>query len=156
MTSGSTHGRSTFSADTRAKLIDAARLLFHRNGYDAVTVRAIASEASMTTGALYAHFDTKADVLFAVVHADAASGVFTRESARSAALRRDAEALLLTVASLSRRSPRAQEVVASVLQQSAAASAARSTPHKQAATPSPAAVRTTAAGVLLRAAGLDA
>jgi AcrR family transcriptional regulator len=151
MAGGSTHGRSVLSKDTRDKLIDAARVLLHRDGYDAVTVRAIASEMGMTTGALYAHFDSKAEVLFAVVQADAASGLFTRQSARSAAVRREAEALLLTVASLSRRNQRAQEVVADVLRRSASVSAA----HKSGAPPSPAAVRTTAAGVLLRAAGLD-
>jgi AcrR family transcriptional regulator len=150
MAGGSTHGRSIFSADTRARLIDAARVLFHSDGYDAVTVRAIASTTGMTTGALYAHFDSKAEVLFAVVKADAASGVFTRSSARSATARREAEALLLTVASLSRQDARAREVVAEVLR-----GVASSGMRRVGTSPPASAVWTAAAGVLIRAAGLD-
>lgn len=152
MSAGSTHGRSVFAADTKARLIDAARGLFHSYGYEAVTVRAIASATGMTTGALYAHFDSKAEVLFAVVRADAASGAFTLRSARSATSRREAEALLLTVASLSRHHARARDVVAEVLRRSASGAETRT--HDT--SPPASALQTAAAGILMRAAGLDA
>lgn len=44
---------------TRQKIIDAAVDLFYRKGYAAVVLNDITSEAKITTGALYYHFDSK-------------------------------------------------------------------------------------------------
>lgn len=52
-------------SNSRAALIDAAIEEFAANGYEASTVAAIAQRAGVTTGALYAHFSSKLDVLLA-------------------------------------------------------------------------------------------
>lgn len=53
-------------AVTRAKLLNAALLLFARQGYRDTTVKAIAAEADVATGLLYSHFDGKAGLLQAL------------------------------------------------------------------------------------------
>lgn len=53
-------------AVTRAKLLDAALLLFARQGYRDTTVKAIAAKAGVATGLLYSHFDGKAGLLRAL------------------------------------------------------------------------------------------
>jgi AcrR family transcriptional regulator len=49
--------------NARATLIDAAIEEFSRNGYAATTLAGIARRAGVTTGAVYAHFDGKLDLL---------------------------------------------------------------------------------------------
>lgn len=51
-------------AETRRRILDAAARLFRESGYDGVGVDAIMSEAGMTAGGFYAHFDSK-EALFA-------------------------------------------------------------------------------------------
>lgn len=50
---------------TRAKIIDAARVLFNRHGFHAVTIDQIMEKARLTRGGFYAHFKNKED-LFAL------------------------------------------------------------------------------------------
>jgi len=52
---------------TRERLVDAAGARIARDGYDAVSLRDVAADAGMTTGAIYGHFRNKADLLAAVV-----------------------------------------------------------------------------------------
>lgn len=52
---------------TRERLIDAAAELFRRRGYVGTRVQDIAERAGLTTGAIYAHFDGKADLLVHVI-----------------------------------------------------------------------------------------
>jgi AcrR family transcriptional regulator len=54
-------------ANSRAALIDAALEEFSTKGYEATTVASIAERAGVTTGALYAHFAGKLDLLIATV-----------------------------------------------------------------------------------------
>ena len=54
---------------TRGKVLDAARGLFAERGYDAATIRDIAKGAGMSTGAVFANFQDKAE-LFETVLAD--------------------------------------------------------------------------------------
>jgi AcrR family transcriptional regulator len=54
-------------ANSRAALIDAAFEEFSSKGYEATTVANIAERAGVTTGALYAHFAGKLDLLLAAV-----------------------------------------------------------------------------------------
>lgn len=54
---------------TRGKVLDAARNLFAERGYDAATIRDIAKAAGMSTGAVFANFQDKAE-LFETVLAD--------------------------------------------------------------------------------------
>jgi AcrR family transcriptional regulator len=53
-------------AATRARLLDAAAVLVAAKGVERATVDAIAAEAGVTTGALYASFSTKAELLTAL------------------------------------------------------------------------------------------
>lgn len=51
---------------TTAALVDAARDLFGRDGYDATSLDAVAARAGMTKGAVYHHFDGKRRLFEAV------------------------------------------------------------------------------------------
>ncbi len=50
-------------AETRERLVDAAARVFERKGYEGATVAQIAREAGVTTGAIYTHYDSKAELL---------------------------------------------------------------------------------------------
>ena len=54
-------------AETRRALLDAALEVMREVGYARVTFGAIAKHAGLTTGALQHHFDTKADLIHAVL-----------------------------------------------------------------------------------------
>jgi AcrR family transcriptional regulator len=47
------------SAETRARILDAAMELFRRQGFEETTMREIALEAGVATGAAYYYFDSK-------------------------------------------------------------------------------------------------
>src|ERR1051325_6152434 len=51
--------------ETRARIMEAAIGLFQRQGFDAATMRAIASEAGVATGAAYYYFDSKDAIVLA-------------------------------------------------------------------------------------------
>ena len=51
----------------RGKLLSAAARLFRQHGFDRTTVRAIARETGIQSGSLFHHFDSKEDILFAVM-----------------------------------------------------------------------------------------
>jgi AcrR family transcriptional regulator len=55
---------------TRQRLLDTARHLINTRGYDAATVREIAAEADVSTGAIFASFADKADLFNQVIIAD--------------------------------------------------------------------------------------
>jgi AcrR family transcriptional regulator len=55
---------------TRLRLLGAARRLFTTRGYEAATIRDIASEADLSTGAVFASFTDKADLFNEVIIAD--------------------------------------------------------------------------------------
>ena len=69
-TSGMTR-RAMAKQRTRQRLLSAARRLFTTRGYDAATIRDIAAEADLSTGAVFASFTDKADLFNAVIIADA-------------------------------------------------------------------------------------
>ena len=50
-------------AETKERLIDAAARVFELKGFEGATVAQIASEAGVTTGAIYAHYSGKAELL---------------------------------------------------------------------------------------------
>ncbi|HEY5247653.1 MAG TPA: helix-turn-helix domain-containing protein, partial [Dermatophilaceae bacterium] len=54
-------------AETRQRLLDAAAALFAERGVDAVSIDAVAEAADRTSGALYAHFGSKAGLLNALL-----------------------------------------------------------------------------------------
>ncbi|WP_137150150.1 TetR/AcrR family transcriptional regulator [Devosia sp. FKR38] len=51
---------------TRAALLAAARELVHENGFDQVTMEAVARRAGMTSGAIYGNFKNRDDLLIAL------------------------------------------------------------------------------------------
>lgn len=52
---------------TRDRLLDAAIAVFREKGYDGTGVQEIARRAGLTTGAIYANFRGKADLLFSAI-----------------------------------------------------------------------------------------
>lgn len=55
----------TKSEETRARILAAAMELFRRQGFDATTMREIAAEAGVATGAAYYYFDSKDAIVLA-------------------------------------------------------------------------------------------
>ena len=46
----------------RSRIIEGARRLFNRNGFESVSVDAIMAQAGLTRGAFYAYFESKSDL----------------------------------------------------------------------------------------------
>jgi AcrR family transcriptional regulator len=59
--------REESKANTRERLLAAARTVFARSGFHGASVEEIASEAGFSTGALYSNFDGKEDLFLAVM-----------------------------------------------------------------------------------------
>jgi AcrR family transcriptional regulator len=59
--------RSVGKAKTREKISHAAKAMFMSHGFDGANLRAIAAEAGLSTGALFANFENKADLFNAIV-----------------------------------------------------------------------------------------
>jgi len=62
--------RALAKLKTRQTLLASARLLFGERGYEAATVRDIASAAGLSTGAVFANFNDKADLFTEILAAD--------------------------------------------------------------------------------------
>jgi AcrR family transcriptional regulator len=58
------------STATRQELIDAARRIFARDGFEAARLQDIAAATGKTRGAFYSHFQDKEDVFFAIFEED--------------------------------------------------------------------------------------
>jgi AcrR family transcriptional regulator len=59
--------RSARRSQTRSKLLAAAADVYAREGFDAATLDAVADEAGFTKGAVYDHFGSKDNLLFALL-----------------------------------------------------------------------------------------
>ena len=64
--------RQAAKVRTRQKVLDAARSLFAERGYEPATIRDIAKGAGMSTGAVFANFQDKAELFEAVLTEDLA------------------------------------------------------------------------------------
>lgn len=62
--------RQAAKVRTRQKVLDAARTLFAERGYEPATIRDIARGAGMSTGAVFANFQDKAELFEAVLSED--------------------------------------------------------------------------------------
>lgn len=62
--------RQQAKARTRQRVLDAGERLFRAEGYDGATIRRIADVAGMSTGAVFANFESKAD-LYRALHGHA-------------------------------------------------------------------------------------
>ena len=58
--------RDTDSAATRRELLEGARRIFARDGYEATTNRSVAEVVGITSGAIYHYFPSKAELFAAV------------------------------------------------------------------------------------------
>ena len=116
--------------ETRERLLDAAARVFELKGYDGATVSLIAQEAGVTTGAIYAHYKSKAELLAAALteHGERATASLFPPGRRSDAptvlttlgkrlASRDAHesALLVEALLASRRDPELAEILAAAL-----------------------------------------
>jgi AcrR family transcriptional regulator len=54
--------REQSKAQTRRRLLEAGGIVFARSGFGGASIRHIADEAGLTTGAVYAHFSSKEDL----------------------------------------------------------------------------------------------
>src|SRR5437763_16777106 len=90
-------------SETKERLLAAAARVFELKGYDGATVSLIAQEAGVTSGAIYAHYGSKAELLAAALDAHrerAMAGLFR------AGRRADAPTILTTLgARLATRDP---------------------------------------------------
>jgi AcrR family transcriptional regulator len=59
--------RPEHKAETRARIVENARLLFNRHGYDNVTIDMVMEAASLTRGGFYHHFRNKQELFAAAV-----------------------------------------------------------------------------------------
>jgi AcrR family transcriptional regulator len=55
---------------TQARILEVARLHFERDGFEAASIRAIASESAVATGTVLLHFADKAGLLHAALYED--------------------------------------------------------------------------------------
>jgi AcrR family transcriptional regulator len=125
-------------ANSRAALLDAAIDEFAAKGYEAATVASIAQRAGVTTGALYAHFSGKLDLLLAAIGLTPVDQIQRSaeevgslpRGAAAASLRRslgaspdDRMVLLLDVIVVARRDPRIAKALRSGLEAYVAATA---------------------------------
>jgi len=69
---------------TRAKIVESARKLFNRHGFEQVSIETIMSEAGLTRGGFYNHFESKDELYAAAVASFATCNPFRKEVARSA------------------------------------------------------------------------
>jgi len=73
--------RETKSERTRQRILDAAARAFQRRGYASVTLKDIAALAALQAGSLYYHFDTKEELVEAVLDAGVEGAIAaTREA----------------------------------------------------------------------------
>src|SRR5476651_1230221 len=59
--------REQSRANTRERLLAAARIVFARSGFHGASVEEIASEAGFSTGALYSNFEGKEDLFLVLM-----------------------------------------------------------------------------------------
>ncbi len=76
--------RQAAKVRTRQKVLDAARALFAERGYEPATIRDIAKGAGMSTGAVFANFQDKAELFEAVLSEDLAKLAETLRTAAAA------------------------------------------------------------------------
>ena len=69
---------------TRERLLDAAAEVFCERGYEGTTVAEVARRAGLTTGAIYANFKDKAELLLQTIERGSAKAVVDLEAAREA------------------------------------------------------------------------
>ncbi len=103
--------RELRKARTHRQLLDAARRLFVKLGYDATRPQDIARAAGVATGTFYLHFEDKRDAFLAFTD-EAAHELMERVRARTSAVQSFAERLLLSLEVITEYSERHPGVLA--------------------------------------------
>ena len=71
----------THKERTRAKVVECARILFNRHGFDGVTIDMVMEQAELTRGGFYYHFKSKEELFAAAVSSFLmVSGVSNRQT----------------------------------------------------------------------------
>ncbi|MGZ3304934.1 MAG: TetR/AcrR family transcriptional regulator [Asticcacaulis sp.] len=78
---------------TRARIVDAARRLFNRQGFEQVSIGQIMAEAGMTRGGFYHHFADKEALFVEAVASFGGCGPFAVEIIRNPSITSDAQAM---------------------------------------------------------------
>ena len=86
----------TQNRDTAAAILEASRKEFMEYGYEKASLRRIAKEASVTTGAIYGYFAGK-EALFAALTEDAAEELYTKVHSDFASLPPEEQPAMLNV-----------------------------------------------------------
>ena len=69
-------------ARTRTRIVESARVMFNRKGFDQVSIDEIMRAAGLTRGGFYNHFDSKEDLYAEAVRSFATCNPFAQESRR--------------------------------------------------------------------------
>jgi AcrR family transcriptional regulator len=69
---------------TRARVVESARRLFNRHGFEQVTIDQVMASAGLTRGAFYHHFDSKDELYAAAVASFTSCNPFAVKTAQSA------------------------------------------------------------------------
>ncbi len=107
------------SAETRRRILDAARASFAKDGYRATTNRKIADEAGITSGAIYHYVESKAE-LYAAVYCDTIDALYTefeRIAAAESTLLRQYSAVLQRACELQMHDPSITGFIVAVAQE---------------------------------------
>lgn len=81
---GSAAAEARVDSTTRERLLDAAAEVFCERGYDGTTVAEVSRRAGLTTGAIYANFRDKAELLLKTIERGSYEVVADMEAARDA------------------------------------------------------------------------
>lgn len=68
---------------TRARIVESARKLFNRHGFEQVSIETIMSEAGLTRGGFYNHFESKDELYAAAVASFATCNPFRKDVANA-------------------------------------------------------------------------
>lgn len=101
---------------TRAALIDLAAEMFAERGYLQTSIRDVAREGALTTGAIYGHFRNKADLLVEAIHNRTAEELESRSIGVS-----DDPDYIETLTRLAKEYPKRRRLRALIVQGAAAA-----------------------------------
>jgi len=70
-------------ARTRAKIVESARVMFNRHGFDQVSIDAIMEHAGLTRGGFYNHFSSKDELYVEAIRSFVTCNPFARQQAAS-------------------------------------------------------------------------
>ncbi len=107
------------SAETRRRILHAARIRFARDGYRATTNRLIADDVGITPGAIYHYVDSKAE-LYSAVYCDTVDHVysqFERVAADHDGLREQYAAVLRAACEMQQADPSITGFIVAVTQE---------------------------------------